>query len=224
MIKRKTEVNLSDYPTQLHAFLQPGNFYDSSCGQDAKTLYCDRGYYIKTAPRGVLAREAEMGVLFHSLELGVEVIRYYSEDWDYLVTRSADGEDLTHFLHDPEGICRILADALRTLHGQSTENVPASAKLWEYGQKGAGRLKADTLIHGDACLPNIISCDGRFGVFIDCGLAGLGDRHIDLYWALWSLWFNLKTDAYTDLFLDLYGRAQVDMDRLRLVAALEAMT
>ena len=58
--------------------------------------------------------------------------------------------------------------------------------------------------------------------FIDVGQAGVGDRHIDLYWAIWSLQYNLGTDAYTDLFLDLYGRGKVDEELLRVVAEVEA--
>ena len=83
-------------------------------------------------------------------------------------------------------------------------------------------MKRDTLIHGDACLPNLIMENGRFRSFIDVGQAGVGDRHIDLYWAIWSLQYNLGTDAYTDLFLDLYGRGKVDEELLRVVAEVEA--
>ena len=83
-------------------------------------------------------------------------------------------------------------------------------------------LKCDTLIHGDACLPNIAQENGKFTSFIDVGMAGLGDRHIDLYWALWTLECNLKTDAYNDVFLDLYGRECVDEDMFRVIAAFEA--
>ena len=63
--------------------------------------------------------------------------------------------------------------------------------------------------------------DGKFSTFIDVGLAGVGDRHIDIYWVLWSLWYNLKTDKYTDTFLDFYGRDKVDMERLKVVAETE---
>ncbi len=84
-----------------------------------------------------------------------------------------------------------------------------------------GRLRADTLIHGDACLPNLMQMDGKFISFIDFTTSGIGDKHIDLYWAIWSLWYNLKTDKYTDLFLDLYGRDKFDFELIRTVAALE---
>ena len=86
---------------------------------------------------------------------------------------------------------------------------------------GVSLLKADTLIHGDPCLPNIMQKDGTFVSFIDLNMAGAGDRHIDLYWALWSLEYNLKTDAYDDLFLDLYGKERVSEETLKTIAAFE---
>ena len=249
MKRVETKADLNEFPAELHELLQAGKIYDSSCSPEARTLYCEAGYYIKIAPKGALASESMMGRLFHQLGLGAEVLEYLSSDRDYLVTRSADGEDLTHHLEDPENLCRVMAEGLRKLHSQSVAGAPVSAKLSGYADLSAfneylrmdyigihsreeamavidanrGRLTSDTLIHGDACLPNIICRDGRFGTFIDCGFGGAGDRHIDLFWAIWSLQFNLKTEDYTDRFLDLYGREKVDMDMLKTVAALELL-
>ena len=78
---------------------------------------------------------------------------------------------------------------------------------------------------GDACLPNFILKDAStFSCFIDLGLAGLSDRHIDLYWATWSLTYNLSDPKYAELFIDYYGRKDVDIDKLRLIAAFEAFS
>lgn len=82
-------------------------------------------------------------------------------------------------------------------------------------------LCRDTLLHGDYCLPNIILDGWRFSGFVDLGNGGVGDRHVDLFWALWSLAFNLKTNAFHQRFIDVYGRADVDEGRLRIVAAIE---
>ncbi len=82
-------------------------------------------------------------------------------------------------------------------------------------------LRADTLIHGDYCLPNVMLSGWRFSGFVDVGNGGVGDRHIDLFWALWSIWYNLKTDKYADRFLDAYGPERVNKDILRTVAAYE---
>lgn len=88
-------------------------------------------------------------------------------------------------------------------------------------QAGKGALRDEVLLHGDYCLPNIMLDSWRFAGFIDVGNGGIGDRHVDLFWGAWSLWFNLKTDAYRDRFFDAYGRDLIDHDRLRTVAAAE---
>lgn len=82
-------------------------------------------------------------------------------------------------------------------------------------------LKTDTLLHGDYCLPNIMLDNWRFSGFIDVDQGGIGDKHMDLFWGIWSLGFNLKTDTYRDRFLDAYGRDAVEEEMLRLIAAIE---
>ena len=89
-------------------------------------------------------------------------------------------------------------------------------------RKNKSRLKADTLIHGDPCLPNLIFKDGQFQCFIDFDSAGIGDRHIDLFWVIWSFQRNLGTDRYTEPFLQAYGKEDVDEELLKTIAALEA--
>jgi kanamycin kinase len=82
-------------------------------------------------------------------------------------------------------------------------------------------LSSDTLLHGDYCLPNIILNDWSFSGFIDLDSGGVGDRHLDIFWGIWTLFFNLKTDKYRERFIDAYGRENVDEERLRIVAACE---
>lgn len=96
-----------------------------------------------------------------------------------------------------------------------------ASAAWKYLQENAGKLKNDTLIHGDYCLPNVILNDGKFSGFIDLGNSGMGDRHIDLFWGAWTLWYNLKTFDYTDRFFDAYGRDEIDMEILKIVMAAE---
>ena len=254
MIKRKIELNIHDFPAELHEFLLLGNIFDSSCSSNATTLYCDAGYYIKIDDKGELALEAKLCDRFFCLGLGVKVVRYISEGKDFLATQSAVGEDLTHYLDEPKKLCDLLASSLRRLHSQPLDDAPVSSRhqryldsadgdfsggyydesvlmdgfrihskqeAWDIMQANKGKLRADTLIHGDACLPNIVAHNGRFDSFIDLGMAGAGDKHIDLYWAIWSLQYNLKTNAYTDYFLDQYGRENFDFDMLKVVAAFE---
>ena len=82
-------------------------------------------------------------------------------------------------------------------------------------------LKTDTLLHGDYCLPNIILNDWRFSGFIDLDNGGVGDRHVDIFWATWTLYWNLHTHDYRERFIDAYGRDKVDEDILRVIAAVE---
>lgn len=94
-------------------------------------------------------------------------------------------------------------------------------QAWQMVQQHSGQLKQDTLLHGDYCLPNVILDNWNFSAFIDVGCGGIGDRHIDLFWGAWSLAFNLKTDIWCSRFLDAYGRDQIDLELLRVIAACE---
>ncbi|MBQ2242167.1 MAG: aminoglycoside 3'-phosphotransferase [Clostridia bacterium] len=97
----------------------------------------------------------------------------------------------------------------------------SAEEAMEVIKKYGSALKNDTLIHGDYCLPNVMLDDWKFSAFIDVGNGGVGDRHIDLFWGAWTLWYNLKTNEYEDRFLDAYGRQNFDRDMLRVVAAFE---
>ena len=83
-------------------------------------------------------------------------------------------------------------------------------------------LREDTHIHGDACVPNIIIDDWKFAGFIDFEGGGIGDRHFDILWAIWSLGYNTKTDKYKERFIDGYGRDAFDMERFKLCTAIQA--
>ena len=82
-------------------------------------------------------------------------------------------------------------------------------------------LHNEVLLHGDYCLPNILLDHWKFSGFIDLDSSGVGDRHIDLFWGVWTLNYNLKTNAYYDRFLDAYGRDVLVPEKLRTVTAFE---
>ncbi|MBE6641187.1 MAG: aminoglycoside 3'-phosphotransferase [Ruminococcaceae bacterium] len=255
MNKTPVTVDKNGFPREFRIYFENAKIYDSSCSSDMRVYYVDKGFYIKTAKKDALKNEAEAGERFYALGIGVEIMDYISTDMDYLVTREAEGTDLTHCLDKPEMICGVLAEALKELHVKPYGNINVSPAYAEYTEladncdnksfkskaiaqvlgisdrdtaitvikNNKDRFSADTLIHGDACLPNVIQKDGKFSTFIDFAMSGVGDKHMDLYWAIWSLWFNLKTDSYTDLLLDLYGRDNYDHELLRTVAALETL-
>ncbi len=95
-------------------------------------------------------------------------------------------------------------------------------QVWQIVENSAPLLKTDTLLHGDYCLPNVMLDNWQFTGFIDLGNGGVGDRHIDLYWGLWTLQRNLNTTLYHDRFLDAYGRERVDPEVLKLVSCIES--
>ena len=95
-------------------------------------------------------------------------------------------------------------------------------EAYKYFWDNRSELHSDHLIHGDFCLPNIMLNNWNFSAFIDLGNGGVGDKHVDIFWCIWTLWFNLKTKEYTDYFLDAYGREAVDFEKLFLIECAEA--
>ena len=108
-----------------------------------------------------------------------------------------------------------------TSHFPDSFGFATAEDAWRVFSEGKDLLRTDTLIHGDYCLPNVMLDDWKLSSFIDLGNGGVADRHIDIFWGLWTLWFNLKTEAYYTRFLDAYGRDRVNLDTLRTVAAAE---
>ena len=92
---------------------------------------------------------------------------------------------------------------------------------------GKDILKNRVLIHGDYCLPNVMLNGWSFSGVIDLGNAGVGDRHIDLFWGQWSIGFNLQMTheinykKYAERFLDAYGREKINKEALSVVRAAE---
>ena len=96
------------------------------------------------------------------------------------------------------------------------------SRAFEIFCQGKKDLKADTLLHGDYCLPNVmLNSDFSLSGFIDLGNGGVGDRHIDIFWGRWTLLFNLGTDEYADRFFDAYGRDKINFETLKTIAAAE---
>ena len=220
MKKTQIQINIASFPSELHYIFENTKVYDSSSHPTMTVLDSENGYYVKIGQKGSLTKEAEMAKLFEKNEIGVEVISYISDVKDYIVTRPAKGEDCTHYLNNPERLCIVFAESMKYLHNRPVADIPISSCMETYA--GLEFIKHDTFIHGDFCLPNIILDNWKFSTFIDVGLAGVGDRHIDIYWALWSLNHNLKTDKFTDCFLSLYGNENYDKDILKKVAEIES--
>ena len=80
------------------------------------------------------------------------------------------------------------------------------------------------LVHGDFCLPNVLLTqvgeELRMTGLVDCGRAGIGDRHPDLALAIRSLTFNFDGNTVAP-FLSAYGGPSVDPQRLEFFAILD---
>lgn len=117
--------------------------------------------------------------------------------YGYLLTTAVRGTPACSppYIKDPARLCELLTEGLRVFHSLSIEGCPAPASDSSH----------KTLIHGDFCLPNIILHRSRVSGFVDLGQVTVGDPWEDYAWCLWSLKYNLKTDAYHQLLLDRLG-------------------
>lgn len=121
------------------------------------------------------------------------------------------------------------SDSYNKEHFPDSFGYSSGREAYEALTAGGGLLKNEVLLHGDYCLPNIMLDGWRFSGFIDLDSAGIGDRHIDLFWGEWSMGFNLRMhgepqwEKYGRRFLDAYGRDKIDNDILRIVAAAEVL-
>lgn len=258
MILKPIKIDLSQYPEEFHRVLYGARVFDSSCSNEARVIYIDKGdgYFLKDAAAGTLRNEAQMNQYFNSKGLAPRVLGYLSGERDWLLTEQAKGSDCTsaQYLSRPEKLCDTLAECLRMLHETEYVDCPvqnrtetylntvddnyrqgifgplkygeviaftSADEAWRLVDDNRAAFAQDTLIHGDYCLPNVMLKDGRFSAFIDLGNGGVGDRHIDLFWGMWTLWYNLHTDRYASRFLDAYGRDRVEPEMLRVVHAAE---
>jgi aminoglycoside phosphotransferase len=127
---------------------------------------------------------------------------------DALLTVALPGTNLARQAKSqpPARTVEMLAAALRHFHSISAENCPFEANI-----------PGESLVHGDACLPNVMIENGAPTGYVDLGDMGAGDVEIDLAAAVWSLQYNLGP-GFGRRFLAAYGRPEPtdrDVDRLR---------
>ena len=231
MARIKVSLDPGTVPEAIQPYLKRANVYDNS-GHAAKTylLEGESRAFLKISPKGSLERECKMAEFLHRYKMAPKVIAYASDgDNDFLLTEAVPGEDGTtpRHLEQPERLARVFGESLRMLHSLPTEGCPYSNRTEEMRQDAVKRgidlsvlgefsytPEDRVLIHGDYCLPNIILEQFSLQGFIDLSNGGIGDRHYDLYWGMWTLNYNLKTTRYHGVFLDAYGRSDVDEEGL----------
>ncbi len=135
---KRTEIEKIEgcVPDALHSFISGARLYDSSCSPEAKVYFIDKedGFYLKRAQKNTLYKESLMSDYFHKKGLGAEVLGYYSEECDWLLTRRVCGEDATHpdFIAEPVRLCDFLAKTLRTLHETDFSDCPIKNRNESY--------------------------------------------------------------------------------------------
>ena len=261
MLLQPITIDISMLPDKLQLYLKDSAIFDSSCSQQAKTLFIDKdnGYFLKIAPKGSLEDEALMTEYFHKKGLSAKVCEYVNGDMDYIITEKISGKDgiTQKYLDEPRKLCDIFSKSLRMLHDVDFSDCPRkertnmmyqdAQRIYKSGKSDAWLLEYadvknndadegyiimqelmplscnDALLHGDYCLPNILLNDFMFSGFIDLGYGGIGDRHYDIFWGIWSLQYNLHNNDFKERFLDGYGRDKIDMDRLKLNGIISAL-
>jgi kanamycin kinase len=127
---------------------------------------------------------------------------------DALLMSAVAGTDLAALAKRlrPDSVVEMLASGLAALHSANARRSPFTA-----------RIPGEALVHGDACLPNIVFADdGTLNGYIDLGDMGVGDVEVDLSAAVWSLQYNLGPGFGLE-FLRAYGlpdATERDVDRL----------
>ena len=236
-------------PAVFEPYLADSEIQDRSFSEEAEVYYInkDRGYYLKHAEG--LEREYRNAVGMHRLGFGPKPVLFedgwmltekaegescisprYLEDPDRLCHVMADILRQVH-ASSSVGFSAIRDSYIQNVyagHAQGNNSldlcpewfqISSLEEAFEIFERGKHLLREETVVHGDYCLPNILLKDWEFSALIDFDHAGVFDRHIDLYWAVWTLQRNLHTEAYTKTFLDAYG--DYDPEVLRVIAAAE---
>ncbi|MBE6558475.1 MAG: hypothetical protein E7661_05645 [Ruminococcaceae bacterium] len=178
-------------------------------GRNSQYVYAvGKDLYLKiSSDLESLRRERDADIwLEHKMPGGVSVPRVGGYDevadaddgvrYGYLLTTAVHGTPACAppYIKDPVRLCELLAEGIRMFHQLPPAGCPAS-----------GDSVGGTVIHGDFCLPNIILHRSRISGFVDLGQVKVGDPWEDYAWCLWSLEYNLKTNAYNQLLLDKLG-------------------
>ncbi len=223
------DYDLSTLPTSLLPYVQQATIYDSSSSPEARTLFIDgkQPSFLKIAAATTLEREYRMTSFLQEHGLAPEAILYTTHNHqDYLLTAAVPGKDGVddEYIQQPARLATALGKHLRRLHSLPLDGCPYPNRSPEIRQEASAEMQMEltqanlyqpvdhVVIHGDYCLPNVMMKDLALSGFIDNGGGGIGDRHYDLAWGLWSLQFNLDTDQYQDDFLNGYGRADIHMN------------
>jgi aminoglycoside 3'-phosphotransferase II len=95
-----------------------------------------------------------------------------------------------------------------------------AAELFRELERSRPPTEDIVVVHGDACLPNIILDGGRFSGFVDCDRLGRSDSYQDLALACRSISTNLGPE-WVEPFIRAYGMTSFDDGRARFYRLLD---
>lgn len=164
----------------------------------------DNKYILKiTTNIEALKREKRANdFLYGKINVSKTIIFIEENNRGYYLKSCVNGKPLCvpELLCNPNLVVDLLVKAINEFH--SIDISKCSFYSHEYNDMNNEKL---VFVHGDCCLPNILVHRNKVAGYIDLEAAGIGDPWIDYAWALWSLEYNLKTDAYNQMFLDKLG-------------------
>ncbi len=128
MIRKRIENTANIFPDTIKEIINGGVVYDSSCSSEATVYYIEKenGFFVKHGRKGALDKEAKMTDYFHTKGLSAKVLKYISDESDWLITEKVSGEDCIckEYLSDPKRLCDITAEKLRMLHSIDFSDCP----------------------------------------------------------------------------------------------------
>lgn len=250
------QVEKSMFPVEIQKIILDRPVYSDNVGRSgALVAFIGDELVLKRTEKGKLKNAYLMQSFFHKNDLAPEIVFYDSSDFDYLISRKAEGKSAIdpENMNNPGRLASVLGEFLLRIHSLDVSSCPVKdvmgVQLQEFDRavlRNEGlykhisdyvqidtideirkiveiarpQFRNDTVLHGDYCLPNIMLSGFKGKHVIDVGEGGAGDKHFDLFWGLWSLSYNLKTDAYRDRFLDSYGKSRIENELITAAGCL----
>jgi aminoglycoside 3'-phosphotransferase II len=115
---------------------------------------------------------------------------------------------------------RVKSNDVDERHFDDENRGKTAAELFVELERSRPPTEDIVVVHGDACLPNIMLDGGCFSGFVDCGRLGRSDRYQDLALACRSIATNLGS-GWVGAFLRAYGITSIDEARIRFYRLLD---
>ena len=181
---------------------------DVGCSDDSVIIFEDK--YILKISKDVSRLQREMfktDWLYGKIPSAKSVMFVEENGKAYYLRTYLNGVSLIdeRYLNDPLKLIKLIKKAVDLLRVLDKYDCPF------FSNESSG----DNFIHGDLCLPNILTRNDEIIGLIDLDSSGLGDRWFDYAWLLWSFEYNLNTDYYNEQLLNELG---IKMDLKKYLA------